>query len=194
VKRSHRKRRPPSASYAGGLLEFTPTHKIWLAANHLPRISGTDVAVWRRIRVLPFTEVIPADERDPHLQSALREELPGILRWAIEGCIAWQTEGLATPASVKAATDAYQEESDWFTGWTGDADLSARRRPNASSPGNSNSPTGTGHSATERNPSDDRASQRNSDAAAVATSATDRRRIWRGIGRATWPLNTSRRD
>ena len=29
--------------------EFWPTHKIWLAANHKPVISGTDLAIWRRI-------------------------------------------------------------------------------------------------------------------------------------------------
>ena len=29
--------------------EFTPSHKIWLASNHLPAIAGTDHAIWRRI-------------------------------------------------------------------------------------------------------------------------------------------------
>ena len=31
--------------------------------------------------------------------SALRQELPGILNWAIEGCLLWQAEGLNAPAS-----------------------------------------------------------------------------------------------
>ena len=35
--------------------EFWPTHTIWLATNHRPEIRGTDRAIWRRIRLIPFT-------------------------------------------------------------------------------------------------------------------------------------------
>jgi len=98
--------------------EYQPTHKIWLAANHKPRVRGTDYAIWRRIRLIPFTATFhPPDsnlepKQDPALPEKLRAELPGILRWAIEGCLAWQREGLAPPDEVKAATEAYRAESD----------------------------------------------------------------------------------
>ncbi|MGH7378091.1 MAG: DNA primase family protein, partial [Candidatus Methylomirabilales bacterium] len=44
--------------------EFTPTHKIFLAVNHKPVIRGTDHAIWRRIRLVPFTVTIPDAEQD----------------------------------------------------------------------------------------------------------------------------------
>src|SRR5207253_825035 len=34
--------------------EFRPQFKLWLATNHRPSIHGTDDAIWRRIRLIPF--------------------------------------------------------------------------------------------------------------------------------------------
>ena len=93
---------------------FEPTHKLWLAANHRPRIRGTDHAIWRRVRLVPFEVTIPAEERDPALLGKLRAEAPGILRWAIEGCLAWRAEGLDAPQAVLLATEEYRGEQDWF--------------------------------------------------------------------------------
>jgi putative DNA primase/helicase len=92
--------------------EFLPTHKVFLATNHKPVIRGTDHAIWRRIRLIPFTVTIPDDEQDKGLFLKLREELPGILHWAVEGCLAWQREGLGIPGEVKAATEGYRTEMD----------------------------------------------------------------------------------
>lgn len=92
--------------------EFRPQFKVWLAANHKPVIKGTDHAIWRRIRLIPFTITIPEDKRDRDLPAKLRAELPGILRWAIEGCLAWQQNGLGTPPAVREATETYREEMD----------------------------------------------------------------------------------
>ena len=92
--------------------EFTPEFKLWLATNHRPEIKGTDAAIWRRIRLIPFNVTIPEDERDPHLLDKLRGELPGILAWAVRGCLDWQKQRLAPPAAVTAATDDYRMESD----------------------------------------------------------------------------------
>jgi putative DNA primase/helicase len=41
----------------------------------------------------------------------------GILRWAINGCLAWQQEGLARPASVTDATEAYFSCQDTLASW-----------------------------------------------------------------------------
>jgi putative DNA primase/helicase len=92
--------------------EFDPTHKLWLATNHLPEVRGTDEAIWRRIKLIPFTRTIPEHERDPDLLAKLREELAGILAWAIEGCLAWQRDGLQAPAAVTSATSAYRADMD----------------------------------------------------------------------------------
>jgi P4 family phage/plasmid primase-like protien len=92
--------------------EFDPTHKIWLAANHKPLIRGTDHAIWRRIRLIPFTVRIPDDKVDKGLAQKLQTELPGILRWAVTGCLDWQQQGLNEPPEVRAATESYRAEMD----------------------------------------------------------------------------------
>jgi len=92
--------------------EFVPAFRPWLATNHKPEIRGTDLAIWRRIRLVPFDVSIPEGEQDATLPERLRAELPGILNWALEGCIAWQAYGLGAPEEVKQATAAYRAESD----------------------------------------------------------------------------------
>jgi putative DNA primase/helicase len=92
--------------------EFTPTFKLWLAANHKPVIRGTDHAIWRRVRLIPFTVTIPDDKKDETLKDKLLVELPGILRWAVDGCQQWLENGLNPPDVVTVATKAYREESD----------------------------------------------------------------------------------
>jgi P4 family phage/plasmid primase-like protien len=92
--------------------EFEPTFKLWLAVNHKPRVVGTDRAVWRRIRLIPFTVTIAESEQDPDLGEKLKEELPGVLAWAVTGCELWRTNGLKPPKAVTAATQEYCDESD----------------------------------------------------------------------------------
>lgn len=91
---------------------FDPTHKIFLATNHRPDIRGTDHAIWRRIRLIPFEVTIPERKRDPDLPRKLRAEADGILAWAVEGCRAWQDRGLNPPEPVLVATNEYRSEQD----------------------------------------------------------------------------------
>jgi P4 family phage/plasmid primase-like protien len=91
---------------------FRPTFKIWLAVNHKPVIRGTDLGIWRRVRLIPFTVTIPEDKQDKTLPAKLREELPGLLAWAVAGCLEWQLYGLEAPDEVKKATGQYQSEMD----------------------------------------------------------------------------------
>jgi len=92
--------------------DMPPTWKIFLAANHKPAIRGTDLGVWRRIKVVPFTETIKDAEKDKTLPDKLRAEMPGILAWAVAGCMDWQREGLAEPEEVQTATETYRAEQD----------------------------------------------------------------------------------
>jgi len=94
--------------------EFRPTHKIILATNHKPQIRGTDHAIWRRVKLVPFTVTIPDDKQDPTLPAQLLKELPGILTWCVEGCLDWQEHGLRIPAAVLDATETYRQEQDVF--------------------------------------------------------------------------------
>src|SRR5919107_5291637 len=92
--------------------QFEPTHKVFMAVNHKPEVRGTDTAIWRRIRLIPFTETIPPGEQDKKLPEKLRAELFGILAWCVEGCLEWQREGLQAPEEVRRATGQYRSEMD----------------------------------------------------------------------------------
>ncbi len=92
--------------------EFDPTHKIVWMTNHKPIIRDTSFAMWRRVRLIPFTVKIPEHERDLTLGEKLKAEASGILRWLVEGCLLWQKEGLESPEAVKTATEDYRVESD----------------------------------------------------------------------------------
>jgi putative DNA primase/helicase len=93
--------------------EFDPSHKIFLAANHQPVVTGMDVAVWRRIKLVPFEVTISPEERDNDLKDKLKGELPGILAWAVHGCLEWMRSGLGEPDEIRKATSEYQAEQDY---------------------------------------------------------------------------------
>lgn len=96
----------------GDFFEFARTHKMLLMSNHKPLVNEDSEAAWRRIRLLPFDQVIPVEERDEHFGEKLKEEASGILRWIVEGAVERLQHGLETPSSVVAATATYREESD----------------------------------------------------------------------------------
>ena len=101
--------------------QFQPQFTPWLATNHRPEIRGTDHAIWRRVKLVPFTEEIPDDQQDHDLKDKLRRELPGVLAWAVRGCLDWQTDGLQEPDIVKAATAEYRGDMDVLGGFLEDA-------------------------------------------------------------------------
>lgn len=92
--------------------EFEPTHKLVVATNHRPDVTGTDHGIWRRIRLVPFSVVIADEHQDHHLDDKLRAEAAGILRWAVDGCRRWHTTGLTEPTAVVSATADYRAEMD----------------------------------------------------------------------------------
>jgi len=98
----------------GEWFEFTPHFKIFLSTNHKPRITGTDDAIWDRLRLVPFLIRIPEEERRPMEQmlAEFESELAGILNWAVQGCLDWQRHGLGEPPEVRIATLDYRGEMD----------------------------------------------------------------------------------
>jgi putative DNA primase/helicase len=98
---------------------FRPQFKLWLAMNHLPIIRGTDRGIWRRILIVPFLVSFEGRE-DKRLKAELRDELPGILNWALAGWHRYVEEGLAPPEAVVVETRNYQAESDQVGRWVED--------------------------------------------------------------------------
>jgi putative DNA primase/helicase len=105
---------------------YDPTHKLVVATNYKPAISGDDDGIWRRLRLIPFEvkfwdaddptnhgrDLDPALRQDKQLFRKLKRELPGILGWCVRGCLAWQRDGLTLPDKVRAATSEYRHDED----------------------------------------------------------------------------------
>jgi len=96
----------------GDYFEFVPSHKLWMAGNHLPKVSGTDLGIWRRLALVPFDVTFDREHQDAALPERLAAEAPGILTWMVEGCLEWQRDGLRVPDRVRAATESYRSRED----------------------------------------------------------------------------------
>jgi putative DNA primase/helicase len=94
---------------------FTPTFKMTIVGNHAPMLTSVDDAMRRRINIVPFMH--KPEVPDHTLETRLRKEWPGILRWAIDGCLDWLQNGLVRPACVTASTAAYFEDQDIMGQW-----------------------------------------------------------------------------
>ncbi len=64
---------------------YTPTSKHVIATNNLPRINDHTSATFNRLLIIPFDQEIPEKFQDRNLLDRLKQELPGILRWAADG-------------------------------------------------------------------------------------------------------------
>lgn len=101
------------------MIDFTPTHKLFLLTNRMPSLSGADYAMGDRIHLIPF-DLSYVDnpqkpferKRDPQLFEKLKAEASGILAWLVKGCLEWQRIGLNPPKKVLMASAEYQEEED----------------------------------------------------------------------------------
>jgi len=93
---------------------FIPVFKLWMATNHKPDIPADDPAMWRRVHLIPFNVTIPKEDQDKDLPEKLRNEMSGVLNWAIEGAVEWNKNGLNPPEIILSATDDYHAQMDTF--------------------------------------------------------------------------------
>ena len=104
---------------------FTRETKLFLAANHLPKFSGRDQGLWRRILRIDWpvefvdqaTSAKPLGEfcrlKDKGLAETLRAEAPGILARWVRACLRWQYQGgLNPPDSILQSTGEYRAALD----------------------------------------------------------------------------------
>jgi putative DNA primase/helicase len=102
---------------ARGLFEkratiFDPQFTLWMFGNSKPKIVDTSGGMWRRPRLIPFSQPIPVNERDPQLCDKLRGEVSGILNWALDGLHDVYESGLSVPDEVQKAVNEYRAEQD----------------------------------------------------------------------------------
>lgn len=112
----------------GEQFRFKPTHKIWLITNAKPVITGTNHAIWRRLKLLPFEVIfkkrgekieVQAGQKvlaaDTNLYGKLSKEQAGILAWQVRGAVAWWNQGkpdLREPDNVRTKVAEYRADQD----------------------------------------------------------------------------------
>jgi putative DNA primase/helicase len=88
--------------------QFPRSHKHLVLGNFRPQLRSTDIAIYARMKMVPFN-VSFANREDPDLPAKLREERGSILQWLIEGHIKWFRNGKKLPAcaAVEQAGEEY---------------------------------------------------------------------------------------
>jgi putative DNA primase/helicase len=94
---------------------YRPQFKLTFIGNSTPLLRNVDPAIQRRVIIVPFLHR-PA-EPDPRLEVKLTEEMPGILRWALNGYADLCTHGLLIPKVIGAATTTYFDDQNVFGQW-----------------------------------------------------------------------------
>ena len=94
----------------------------WLVlGNHMPTVTDHSTGFWRRWDIIPFNVTIAEKDRDPLLaESIIREELPGVLNWALAGLLRLQARGAFDPVLPKAMSAILQQakvETNSVSAW-----------------------------------------------------------------------------
>ncbi len=102
------------AKLRGDSYDFTPTHKIFLQANHLPGAKDATKGFWRRPIVIPFNAVFEGEKKDKEMGYKLLAEKEGVFAWMVQGAIQYlEDKSLGDlPKVCKEAMDQYREEND----------------------------------------------------------------------------------
>ena len=104
----------------GDTFSFLPTAKLYVRGNHKPIVQDTSAGMWRRLRLVPFTNNVPEDEVDPNLEAKLWSERAGILNWMLRGYAEYQKRGLKPPQAIAQAGNNYRHDSDLLNEWLED--------------------------------------------------------------------------
>lgn len=98
--------------YKGPRDEY-PTAKIIVTTNHLPAFKDTSDAMWRRILICPFNnEVAEKDVIGDLVEQIVANEMPGVLRWALDGARKVVKQGdIKNPVASEKVLGDYRSES-----------------------------------------------------------------------------------
>lgn len=99
---------------------FKPSFKIILSTNNKPNIIDHGIAIWNRVKLVPFTAVIPKNEQIKEFSKKLIvEEGEGIVQWLIAGARKWIDAGrhLPTCKAIDIASTEYREREDVVLQW-----------------------------------------------------------------------------
>jgi putative DNA primase/helicase len=108
--------------------EFDPVLKLWLVTNYRPKVHAEDTGAWRRLRAVPFVNVVPESDRNPQIRDWLKDspEAQGaVLAWIVSGARDWYAlhsagRRIEVPEVVAARTDEWRRDSDRIGAWLED--------------------------------------------------------------------------
>jgi putative DNA primase/helicase len=99
--------------------QWTPSHTLHIATNHLPEADDGSEGFWRRIVLLPWNQHFrkagePGKEplEDPQLRAQLAGEVAGILAWVVGGAVAYAGAGSLHPFPVAVTRETAQYRAD----------------------------------------------------------------------------------
>lgn len=94
--------------------EYRPQFKLFMNTNHLPDCGDDTVFTSGRMRVIRFERHFKPRERDLTLKTRLcsRENLCGLLNWALRGLERIGEEGFDPPECVTEAAESYRTDCD----------------------------------------------------------------------------------
>ena len=103
----------------GEFFQFEKTWTIFLLTNHKPIIHGTDHAIWRRVRLIPWIVKISDKDKLPQdeVVKYLKVESPAILNWLLAGLRDVLDNPTWEAVEVKTATDDYRHDQDYLAGF-----------------------------------------------------------------------------
>ncbi|HEY1605607.1 MAG TPA: phage/plasmid primase, P4 family [Allosphingosinicella sp.] len=104
-----------------GFFDLLPQFKLLMSGNSKPDIPDTDEGIWGRMKLVPWLRNIdqPPDgavnwpKKDERLGDKIKAgELAGVFNHLVRGLLDYLAHGFVEPAEVKAATQAYRDDSD----------------------------------------------------------------------------------
>lgn len=112
--------------------DFHLVAKFFFSVNTLPKVTGADNGIYRRLTVIPFDADFSAAP-DKELPEKLKAEIDGILTWAVKGFQRCYARGhLVLPTCVVEACKAYRAEMDTVQSFLDECCVTDD--PNASTP------------------------------------------------------------
>ena len=91
---------------------FYPQFKLHLTSNFKPAVYDSSGGMWRRLNLINWAVIVKETDQDKQLFDKLKNELSGVLNWALSGLQDYLKNGLQTPNSVLNDTAEFRAEMD----------------------------------------------------------------------------------
>lgn len=93
-------------------ITFYPQFKLHLTSNYKPSVYDNSHGLWRRINLINWSVIVKEADQDKQLFDKLKNELSGVLNWALAGLQDYLKNGLQTPQRVLNDTAEFRTEMD----------------------------------------------------------------------------------